>query len=70
MMGDRGGDGVEGENENENDEIFQAADFVNKDKLRLMYKLLNNALCNLAPEEYGGLKVKLYKNHIKIFLEN
>ncbi len=50
-------------------EIFQAADFDNKDKLRNMYKLLNNALDTLNSEEYGGLKVSLYKDHIKVYLE-
>ncbi len=52
------------------EEIFQAGDFVEKEKLRTIYKLINAALWDLNPEEYGGLKAKLYKDHMKIYIQS
>ncbi len=52
------------------EEVYQAGDFVDKEKLRLVYKLINIALGDLDPEEYGGLRIKLYKDHMKIYIQS
>ncbi len=58
------------EEDDDDEEIFTTSEFADREKLRLMYKLLNAALWNLNPDEFSCLKVKMYKTHLRVCLQD